>query len=59
VRELQPDVVHIHLNAKCGLIALAAHLAGVEKIIAMQISNFVVRCQVGYLMNSRCGFRNG
>lgn len=34
VRELQPDVVHIHLNAKCGLIALAAHLAGVEKIIA-------------------------
>ena len=23
--ELKPDVVHIHLNAKCGLIALAAH----------------------------------
>lgn len=34
VKELQPDVIHIHLNAKCGLIALAAHLAGVEKIIA-------------------------
>lgn len=33
VKELQPDVVHIHLNAKCGLIALAAHLAGVKKII--------------------------
>lgn len=33
VKELQPDVIHIHLNAKCGLIALAAHLAGVEKIV--------------------------
>jgi glycosyltransferase EpsF len=33
VEELRPDVVHIHLNAKCGLIALAAHLAGVKKII--------------------------
>ena len=31
--ELQPDVVHIHLNAKCGLIALAAHKAGCKKII--------------------------
>ena len=31
--ELRPDVVHIHLNAKCGIIALAAHLAGCKKII--------------------------
>ena len=31
--ELKPDVVHIHLNAKCGLIALAAHLAGCKRII--------------------------
>lgn len=31
--ELKPDVVHIHLNAKCGIIALAAHLAGCKKII--------------------------
>lgn len=34
VEELQPDVVHIHLNAKCGIIALAAHKAGIKKIIA-------------------------
>jgi glycosyltransferase EpsF len=34
VEELQPDVVHIHLNGKCGIIALAARLAGVKKIIA-------------------------
>lgn len=34
VEELHPDVVHIHLNAKCGLIALAARMAGVKKIIA-------------------------
>ena len=31
--ELKPDVVHIHLTAKCGLIALAAHLAGCKRII--------------------------
>jgi len=29
-----PDVVHIHLNAKCGIIAMAASLCGVKKIIA-------------------------
>lgn len=31
--ELHPDVIHIHLNAKCGVIALAAHKAGCKKII--------------------------
>lgn len=31
--ELRPDVVHIHLNGKCGIISLAAHLAGCKKII--------------------------
>lgn len=30
----KPDVVHIHLNAKCGIIALAARLSGIKKIIA-------------------------
>lgn len=29
-----PDVVHIHMNAKCGVIAMAAKLCGVKKIIA-------------------------
>ena len=30
----KPEVVHIHLNAKCGVIALAAKRAGAKKIIA-------------------------
>jgi glycosyltransferase EpsF len=35
IREIgTPDVVHIHLNAKCGVIALAARVCGVKKIIA-------------------------
>lgn len=35
IREIgKPDVVHIHLNAKCGVIALAARVCGVKKIIA-------------------------
>lgn len=31
--DLRPDVIHIHLNGKCGIIALAAYLAGCRKII--------------------------
>lgn len=34
VEELKPDVVHTHLNAKNGIIALAAHRAGVKKIVS-------------------------
>lgn len=35
VKEIgKPDVVHIHLNARCGVIALAARLCGVRKVIA-------------------------
>ena len=30
----KPDVVHIHLNAKCGVIAMAARLCGIKKVIA-------------------------
>ena len=30
----RPDVVHIHLNAKCGVIALAARVCGIRKVIA-------------------------
>lgn len=33
IEEIQPDVVHAHLNAKCGIIALAAHTAGCRRII--------------------------
>jgi glycosyltransferase EpsF len=29
----KPDVVHIHMNSKSGIIALAAKLAGIKKII--------------------------
>lgn len=29
----KPDVVHIHMNAKCGMIALAARMCGIKKII--------------------------
>ena len=32
--ELKPDIVHIHLNAKCGIIAMAARKAGCKHIIA-------------------------
>jgi glycosyltransferase EpsF len=30
----KPDIVHIHLNAKCGVISLAAKLCGIKKIIS-------------------------
>ena len=33
IEEVHPDVVHAHLNAKCGIIALAAHIAGCRRII--------------------------
>lgn len=33
IKELQPDIVHIHLNAKSGIIALAARMARVKRII--------------------------
>ena len=34
LNELKPDVVHCHLNAKCGVIAKCAHKAGIKKIIS-------------------------
>lgn len=30
----KPDVVHIHMNAKCGVIAMAARMCGIKKIVA-------------------------
>lgn len=34
IKEYAPDVVHCHLNAKCGIISKCAHKAGVKKIIS-------------------------
>lgn len=34
LRDLQPDVVHCHLNSKCGIVAKCAHRAGVKRIIS-------------------------
>ncbi|MBC8304830.1 MAG: glycosyltransferase [Pelagibacterales bacterium] len=39
----KPEVVHIHLNAKNGVIALAAKLAGAKKIIAHSHANIKFR----------------
>ena len=34
LKEYAPDVVHCHLNAKCGVISKCAHNAGIKKIIS-------------------------
>lgn len=34
LKEYAPDVVHCHLNAKCGVISKCAHKAGIKKIIS-------------------------
>lgn len=34
LNDLKPDVVHCHLNAKCGVIVKCAHRAGIKKIIS-------------------------
>jgi glycosyltransferase EpsF len=39
----KPNVVHIHLNAKSGIIALAAKLAGASKIIVHSHANLQFR----------------
>ena len=39
----KPEVVHIHLNAKSGVIALAAKIAGAKKIIVHSHANIVFR----------------
>lgn len=33
VKKIKPNIVHIHLNAKSGIIALAARLSGVKRVI--------------------------
>jgi glycosyltransferase EpsF len=39
----RPEVVHIHLNAKCGVIAMAAKKAGAKKIIAQSHADLKFR----------------
>ena len=38
-----PDVVHIHLNSRCGVIALAARLSGVKKVVAHSHGNLTFK----------------
>ena len=48
-----PDVVHIHLNAKSGIIALAAKMAGVKKIITHSHADLKFRGSVLHNMFSK------
>ena len=34
LKEWKPDVVHCHLNSKCGIVSKCAHKAGIRKIIS-------------------------
>lgn len=47
-----PNAVHIHLNAKSGIIALAAKLAGIKKIIVHSHANLKFRGSIGYKIAS-------
>lgn len=47
-----PNAVHIHMNAKSGIIALAAKLAGIKKIIVHSHANLKVRGSWGYKIAS-------
>lgn len=39
----KPDVIHIHLNSRAGIIALAARLIGIKKIIAHSHGDLVFK----------------
>jgi glycosyltransferase EpsF len=41
--EIEPDIVHIHMNAKSGIIAWAARMAGVEKVIVHSHADLKIR----------------
>lgn len=42
-KNINPDVVHIHLNSRSGIIALAAKLAGVKSVITHSHANIKFR----------------
>jgi len=42
----KPDVIHIHLNSRAGIIALAAKLVGIKKIIAHSHGDLVFKGSV-------------
>jgi glycosyltransferase EpsF len=41
--EVHPDIIHIHMNAKSGIIAWAARMAGVEKVIVHSHADLKIR----------------
>ena len=41
--EIQPEIVHIHMNAKSGIIAWAAYKAGIQKIIVHSHADLKIR----------------
>jgi glycosyltransferase EpsF len=49
----KPEVVHIHLNAKSGIIALAAKLAGAKKIIVHSHADLKFRGSLFHVLISR------
>lgn len=49
----KPDIVHIHLNAKSGIIALAANKSGIKKIIAHSHANLKFRGSLQSMLFSK------
>jgi glycosyltransferase EpsF len=52
VQESKPDIVHIHMNSKSGIIALAAKMAGVKHVITHAHADIKFRGSFIYRMVS-------
>lgn len=52
VQESKPDIVHIHMNSKSGVIALAAKMAGVKHVITHAHADIKFRGSFVYKMVS-------
>ncbi len=52
IYQSKPDIVHIHMNSKSGLIALAAKLSGVQHVITHSHANIKFRGSLFYKMIS-------